>query len=189
MRIAATPTPAPIPANAPVDRLVFELVLIPAPDPPPVSADDAEAEAGFMDVVGNAVMVSEGRVEFPFEVEAERISEASLAVERVDKETLPEKVCEEAGVGVGVAKVESVMTGMGLEVGDGELEGVATGGLEEFTIGGLEGVAIGGLEGVAVVEGREDSVETTSPLPFSTTPSWSLQHAGSLSQQKLPSAH
>ena len=41
--------------------------------------------------------------------------------------------------------------------------------------------------GVTVEEG--ESVETTSPLPFRSTPRCPAQHPGSLSQRKLPSEH
>lgn len=46
-------------------------------------------------------------------------------------------------------------------------------------------LAVGVLDVVAVPEW----VETTAPKPFRTIPRLSAQHAGSLSQQKLPSEH
>ena len=49
------------------------------------------------------------------------------------------------------------------------------------------GELVADVDVVEVAEMLRESVETTSPLPFNTTPSWSAQQFGLLSQQKLPS--
>jgi len=62
----------------------------------------------------------------------------------------------------------------------------------KVVVAGVDGVdeeASDEVEAVKAAEGRGDSVDTTCPLPLSTMPLWLAQHAGSVSQQKLPSEH
>ena len=75
---------------------------------------------------------------------------------------------------------------------DKELGGVLGFAREGFGVveaGVVEAVGCEDVVDEAIEVGVGVFVDTTAPRPFNTIPRCSLQHGGSLSQQKLPSVH
>ena len=176
-RARASPAIVPMPAMAPVERLPLEVEFVIVTT---AAAFDV-VDGTFVEMLKTVAAVIELKPEPVGIVEFEAVSDIVFGV------LLAEAVTVEAEVSAVLGNVSGPVLKTILRILLAVVsvsEGVVRDGVE--TSAG-EGVGVG--DGVGVVEGGGESVDTISPLPFSTIPSSSAQHDGSLSQQKLPSEH